>query len=143
MYERESRILYTAFSVSWIADIPTDADQIAAPEEGGAGHERLNAHRPEPPLMIEMHVALLLQGGEQPMSGRGRQPHAFGDMGERHAFVSRGELVDDAQSADEGLNMIGSRPRGCERFLGSKALPPPRPAGLAWRFQVILRSRLS
>ena len=62
---------------------------------------------------------------------------------ERRSLLSRGELVDDAQSADQGLNMIGSRPRGRERFLRSKALPPPRPTGLAWRFQVILRSRLS
>ena len=89
-----------------------DADQIARPQEGGAGHERLHAHGPEPTLMIEMHVALLLQGGEQPVSGRWRQSHAFGDMSERHALVGRGELVDDAQRPHQRLDMVGPRPRG-------------------------------
>jgi hypothetical protein len=58
-------------------------------------------------------------------------------MGERHALIGRGELVDDAQRAHQRLNMVGPRPRGCERFLVSKAAPPPRRTGLAWRFQVI------
>src|SRR6185437_2228066 len=112
-------------------------------QEGSASHEGLHAHRPEPALVIEMHVALLLQGGEQSMSGRWRQSHTFGDMGERHALLGRGKLVDDAQRAHQRLDMVGPGPRGCERFLVSKAVPPPRRTALAWGFQVILRSRLS
>ena len=30
MYDRESLILYTTFNVSWIAEIPTDADHSVA-----------------------------------------------------------------------------------------------------------------
>src|SRR5208337_436883 len=82
----------------------------------------------------------LLQGRQQPVDRRGREPHAFGDPRQRHAPGGLGELIENAERAHERLNGVGSRTGRAGRLgLFRRAFPKRRRVRTAERIQSRIR----
>ena len=54
---------------------------------------------------VEAHEPLLLQRGQQPVRGRGRQADDLGDIGQRHAVATLGQRAQQRQRAGQGLHL--------------------------------------
>jgi hypothetical protein len=96
-----------------------DVRDDARLEKGIAGHEGLHADRPEPALGIEMHIAFLLQRGQEPVRGGGGEPDLLADFGQDHALISGRKPVENGECPHQGLDLraaLRSRWRG--RFGG-------------------------
>jgi hypothetical protein len=98
---------------------PCERPESATFGEGRAGHERLHANRPQPPFLVEAHIPLLLEGGEEAVGGGSGQAHLLGKLGQPSAFAWRlGNAVQERERPDKRLHLIAGR-RGLSGRLGA------------------------
>src|SRR6202030_2138943 len=101
---------------------PGDLEQIARLDKGAAHDERLNADGPVSRLGVAAHVALLLEGGQQPMRRREGQTTLLTEVAEGNAAGALGQAVEQRKSAPERLNQ--PRPADLSRGTGAALRDP-------------------
>ena len=94
-----------------------DLNEIPGTDEGRAHLKGLHPDHPHRALVVEAHIALVLQGGEQAMGGGIGQAHLARQLRERQPLRMIGQGVEQLERARQGLHLS----RRAQELLGRDA----------------------